>query len=104
MWLVYGSWSGGIFTLPLDPQTGLPVHKAVEDSAGSADMDPYYGYRIAGGGHHAVEGPYIQYDPKTEKYFLFVSYGKLTREGGYQIREFREIIPGDLFRTRPARY
>lgn len=97
MWLVYGSWSGGIFTLPLDPQTGLPIHKAVEDSAGSADMDPYYGYRIAGGGHHAVEGPYIQYDPKTEKYFLFVSYGKLTREGGYQIREFRGDYPWGPF-------
>ena len=44
-----------------------------------------------------MEGPYIQYDPKTEKYFLFVSYGKLTREGGYQIREFRGDHPWGPF-------
>lgn len=87
MWLVYGSWSGGIFLLKLDPKTGLPIHS---DAGG---QDPYYGYHLAGGGHHAVEGPYIEYDPDTDYYYLFASYGNLTREGGYQIREFRSKTP-----------
>lgn len=84
-WLTYGSWSGGIFVLQLDPTTGLPMHNdAVSDTT-----DPYYGTRIAGGGFHAVEGPYIEYNQDSGYYYLFVSYGNLQSDGGYQIRQFR---------------
>ncbi len=89
MWMVYGSWSGGIFLLELDEKTGLPIHP----KESSESVDPYYGYRLIGGGHHAVEGPYIWYDRESGYYYLFVSYGNLQREGGYQIREFRSKKP-----------
>ncbi len=89
MWLVYGSWSGGIFLIELDKATGLPVSPK-ETGEG---IDPYYGYRLLGGGHHAIEAPYIVYDSETKYYYLFLSYGELKREGGYQIREFRSKTP-----------
>ena len=52
-------------------------------------MDPYFGKRLLGGGHKSIEGPYILYDEESGYYYLFVSYGSLTREGGYQMRVFR---------------
>ncbi len=55
--MIMGSWSGGIFLLEIDPATGYPIYP-VDDK----DADPYYGYRLIGGGHHSAEGPYIQYD------------------------------------------
>ncbi|MBQ6563521.1 MAG: glycoside hydrolase family 43 protein [Clostridia bacterium] len=84
LWMVYGSWSGGIFLLELDPVTGLVLHP----EAGK-DTDPYFGKRLLGGGHQSIEGPYILYDAKAGWYYLFVSYGSLTAHGGYQIRVFR---------------
>ncbi|SDB42136.1 glycoside hydrolase family 43 protein [Butyrivibrio sp. INlla16] len=90
MWMVYGSWSGGIFLLELDPETGRPIHPIEEAAKGGEDApDPYYGYKLVGGGHHAIEGPYITYSKETGYYYLFVSYGGLTSNGGYQIRQFR---------------
>ena len=56
-------------------------------------MDTYYGKRLLGGGHKSIEEPYIMYDAKSDYYYLFVSYGALTREGGYQIRVFRSKTP-----------
>lgn len=86
LWLVYGSWSGGIFLLELDKATGYPIFPEADEQKG---VDPYYGIRLAGGGHHSVEGPFIQYNEENGYYYLFLSYGELTREGGYQIRQFR---------------
>lgn len=92
-WMVYGSWSGGIFMLELDKATGLPIHpeKDVEDEVNYVDR--YFGYHLIGGKHHAIEGPYITYDESTGYYYLFVSYGELQREGGYQIRQYRSENP-----------
>lgn len=88
MWMVYGSWSGGIFLLELDPDTGLVIHPQ-EDRENN--VDPYFGKRLLGGDHKSIEAPYILC---TENYYyLFVSYGSLTREGGYQIRVFRSEAP-----------
>lgn len=84
MWMIYGSWSGGIFLLEIDEETGRVIHP--EESEG---IDPYYGKRLIGGGHHSIEGPYILYDETSDYYYLFVSYGELRRDGGYQIRVFR---------------
>ncbi|MCR5641106.1 MAG: glycoside hydrolase family 43 protein [Lachnospiraceae bacterium] len=86
LWMVYGSWSGGIFELELDKKTGLPIHPEADASAG---VDPYFGYHLIGGGHHACEGVYMTYVPENGYYYLFASYGNLQREGGYQIRQFR---------------
>ncbi len=93
MWLVYGSWSGGIFLLEIDEQTGKVIHPAPDPDN---NVDAYYGRRIAAGGHQSVEGPYILYDKDTGMYYLFVSYGGLNRDGGYQIRVFRsDRVDGD---------
>lgn len=84
-WMVYGSWSGGIFLIEIDEQTGLLKHNMKADY----NSDPYFGKRLLGGNHHSMEGASIYYDKDTTYYYLFVSFGQLTREGGYQIRMFR---------------
>lgn len=86
LWMVYGSWSGGIFLLELDPATGLVRHPKADPDNG---VDPYYGKKLLGGGHISMEAPYILYDEEAGWYYLFVSYGSLTSNGGYQIRVFR---------------
>ncbi len=86
LWMVYGSWSGGIFLLELDPATGDVIHPETDDAAG---VDAYFGKRLLGGGHISIEGPYILYDKASGYYYLFVSYGSLVSGGGYQIRVFR---------------
>lgn len=92
LWMTYGSWSGGIFLLELDKQTGLVIHP----EASEADsVDAYFGKKLLGGGHMSIEAPYILYDEGSGYYYLFVSYGSLVREGGYQIRLFRsETVDG----------
>lgn len=93
MWMVYGSWSGGIFLLEIDEATGRVIHPELDEKN---NVDPYYGKRLLGGGHHSIEAPYILYDESTECYYLYVSYGELTRDGGYQIRVFKsDKVDGD---------
>ncbi len=89
-WMVYGSWSGGIFLLELDPATGLVIHPEADEEN---NVDPYFGRKLLGGGHQSIEGPYILYDQEAGWYYLFVSYGELTSNGGYQIRVFRSRTP-----------
>ncbi len=89
-WLVYGSWSGGIFLLEVDEQTGQVIHPEADPDN---DVDPYFGKRIAGGGHETMEAPYIIYDKGTDFYYLYVSFGDLNQQGGYQIRVFRSENP-----------
>jgi len=86
LWMVYGSWSGGIFLLEMDEETGYPIHPEYDKDN---QVDPYYGRRLIGGYHQSIEGPYMIYDEDTDYYYLFVSYGWLERKGGYQIRVFR---------------
>ena len=104
LWMVYGSWSGGIFLLELDPATGLVLHPEADEKNG---VDPYFGKRLMGGNHQSIEGPYIQYDPEAGYYYLFVSYGSLTAHGGYQIRVFRSRTPDgdyeDMNGKRPGK-
>lgn len=90
MWMTYGSWSGGIFILELDAATGYPLHPVTDEASG---VDAYYGKHLIGGGHHSVEGPYITYDETSGYYYLFVSYGGLESDGGYQIRQYRSENP-----------
>lgn len=90
MWLVYGSWSGGIFLLEVDEATGRVIHPEADPDN---NVDPYFGRKLAGGGHESMEAPYILWDEDSGYYYLFVSYGGLNREGGYQIRVFRSDKP-----------
>jgi arabinan endo-1,5-alpha-L-arabinosidase len=87
-YLVYGSWSGGIFLLELDPETGMQK-TGVELNAENGG----YGRKLIRNNHTGVEGPYIIYSPETAYYYLFVSYGGLASDGGYNMRVFRSRTP-----------
>lgn len=93
MWMVYGSWSGGIFLLEIDEATGDVIRPEADPDN---NVDAYYGKKLLGGGHKSIEGPYILYDKDSDYYYLFVSYGGLVSDGGYQIRVFRsKEVDGD---------
>ena len=93
MWMVYGSWSGGIYLLEIDPATGQVIHPEADEEH---NVDAYYGKKLLGGGHKSIEAPYILYDETTGYYYLYVSYGTLTSSGGYQVRVFRsKTVDGD---------
>lgn len=99
LWLLYGSWSGGIFLLKLDPKTGLRDYSESYGSGGEALWegnallsDPYMGIHVAGGYYVSGEGPYIEYMRDAEGngyYYLFISYGFYSPDGGYSMRVFR---------------
>ena len=97
-WMVYGSWSGGIWLLELDPATGKRIQNA--DYTHS-----YFGYKLGGGNRKSGEAPYILWDEEAGYYYLFVSYGGLQRTGGYQIRVFRsENVTGPYVDQRGNSY
>jgi len=83
--MTYGSWSGGIFMLQLDEETGLRDYDV--DYELNATSDPYFGKKIAGGAYVSGEASYIEYIGGY--YFLFMTYGGLEAFGGYQMRVFR---------------
>jgi arabinan endo-1,5-alpha-L-arabinosidase len=95
LWLAYGSWSGGIFMLKLDKETGLRDYTTTypDVDAGSANCtsDAYFGKKIAGGYYVSGEGPYIQHI--GDYYYLFMSYGGYAPDGGYEMRVFRSEKP-----------
>ena len=89
LWMSYGSWSGGIFMLELDEETGLRDYDVTY--AVSETSDPYFGKKIAGGHYVSGEASYIEYIGGY--YFLFMTYGGLEAAGGYQMRVFRSLNP-----------
>lgn len=103
LWLTYGSWSGGIFMLKLDSATGLRDYTTTypevtyngrdtrNGSYTGYDSDPYFGKHIAGGAYVSGEAPYIQ--KIGDYYYLFVTYGGLAPDGGYEMRIFRSATP-----------
>ncbi len=96
LWMIYGSWFGGLFMLELDENTGLRDYN-VKYSTVNDVSDAYMGIKAAGGHWVSGEGPYIEYmeDPETGKgyYYLFVSYGCFNNDGGYNMRIFRSEYP-----------
>ena len=102
LWMTYGSWSGGIWMLELDEETGLRDYDVTYTLTGSGDgvtIDPYFGKKIAGGFYVSGEASYIEYIGGY--YFLFMTYGGLAaggnpsdyNNGGYQMRVFRSQSP-----------
>ncbi|WP_310602600.1 LamG-like jellyroll fold domain-containing protein [Anaerosporobacter sp.] len=95
LWMAYGSWSGGIFMLELDEKTGLRDYSVVYDNVGDGTKDvtsdAYFGKKIAGGQYVSGEGSYIE--KIGDYYFLFMSYGFYSPEGGYVMRIFRSENP-----------
>ena len=106
LWMSYGSWSGGIWMLELDENTGLrdyDVEYELKGSGNGITVDPYFGKKIAGGYYVSGEASYIEYIGGY--YFLFVTYGGLAaggnasdyNNGGYQMHVFRSESPDGPF-------
>lgn len=89
LWMSYGSWSGGVFMLELDEETGLRDYSVTYES--NEHSDAYFGAKIAGGSYASGEASYIQ--KIGDYYYLFISYGALEARGGYNVRIFRSQRP-----------
>ena len=81
LWMVYGSYSGGIFVLRMDPATGLPL------------PGQGYGTHLVGGNHSRIEAPSVMYDEESGYYYLFLSFGGLDADGAYNVRVARSTSP-----------
>jgi arabinan endo-1,5-alpha-L-arabinosidase len=94
LWMSYGSWSGGIFVLEIDKATGRAIYPGTDGVTEDGRMiDRYFGTKIAGGYYKSGEGPYIVYDKETKYYYLYMTYGWLGADGGYNMRTFRSKNP-----------
>ncbi len=82
LWMVYGSYSGGIFILQMNEDGSIA-------DTDNNKLNSHYGKKIIGGGSAPIEGAYIMYSPDTEYYYLFLSFGGLASDGGYNVRVFR---------------
>ena len=96
LWMSYGSWSGGIWMLQLNEETGLRDYDVTYASDYSSKgqgvtSDPYFGKKIAGGYYVSGEASYIEHI--GNHYYLFVTYGELQANGGYEMRVFRSANP-----------
>lgn len=95
LWMAYGSWSGGIYMLRLDKQTGLRDYTytfpGVNNNSDGVTSDPYFGKKISGGFYSSGEGAYIEHIGKY--YYLFVTNGGLEAAGGYEMHYFRSANP-----------
>ncbi len=80
LWMMYGSYSGGIYILELDKKTGMPLEKG-------------YGKKLLGENHLRIEGAFVQYSKETDYYYMFLSFGGLTADGAYNIRVARSKNP-----------
>ena len=81
LWMTYGSYSGGIYIMEMNTETGFPLE------------DQGYGTKLIGGNHSRIEAPYILYSEETDYYYLFLSFGGLDAVGGYNIRVARSKTP-----------
>lgn len=98
MWMTYGSWSGGIFTLEIDPATGQAKYPGKTYTRDDGLLvDQYFGTRIAGGNGNSGEGPFMLYDEKTDYFYLYMTYDGLRADEGYNMRLFRSKNPDGPF-------
>ena len=81
LWMIYGSYSGGIFILEMDKASGMPL-------AGQG-----YGKHLMGGNHARIEGAYVMYSPQADYYYMFTSFGGLDANGAYNMRVARSKSP-----------
>lgn len=89
LWMSYGSWSGGIFMLALDEETGLRDYTVSYET--DIHSDAYFGKKIAGGMYVSGEASYIE--KIGDYYYLFISYGGLEAARGYNVRVYRSKTP-----------
>jgi arabinan endo-1,5-alpha-L-arabinosidase len=84
LWMVYGSYSGGIFILRME-DSGPNI--------GFQEPGQGWGTYLMAGNHAPIEGPFVEYNPQTDSYYLFLSYGGLAANDGYNMRVFRSQYP-----------
>ena len=92
LWLVYGSFFGGIYMKKLynsGENWGLPMSE--EDWPENAG----YGKKVWAGGSDGPEGPYVFYNEETDYYYLMASYGDLSTV--YNMRVARSKNPNGPF-------
>ncbi|HKK45020.1 MAG TPA: arabinan endo-1,5-alpha-L-arabinosidase [Balneolaceae bacterium] len=82
-WLIFGSWDNGIHAVELDPETGFRKDPD--------DLGHIIASRALREGSAPLEGAEVQYNPKLDKYFLFVSYDELFEP--YNVRVGRADHP-----------
>ena len=95
LYMSYGSWSGGIYILKLNPRTGLRNddpnyandYKYTNGIVTEVRSDAYFGKKIAGKNMISGEASYIK--KIGDYYYLFLSYGGFSANGGYQMRVYR---------------
>lgn len=73
-YLLYGSFWGGCYLLPLNKETGLSKEEGIGTCLAKRSSWTSC----------SIEGPYMIYHPETKYYYLFVSYGSLKSD--YNIR------------------
>jgi arabinan endo-1,5-alpha-L-arabinosidase len=81
LWMIYGSYSGGIFIMEMDKASGMPM-------AGQG-----YGKHLLGGNHARIEGAYVMYSPQSDYYYMLTSFGGLDANGAYNMRVARSRNP-----------
>lgn len=81
LWMIYGSYSGGIFVMEMNPDTGFPMKNGT------------YGTQVTGGNWSAIEGTHILYSPVSDYYYLFMSFGGFAQNDGYNMRIARSRNP-----------
>lgn len=93
LWMTYGSYSGGIYIMPLIAETGMPDYAYMRNTEG---YDMYFGKQIAKTNEEtngSGEGPYITYDKANGYYYFYLTYGGLGALDRYQIRVYRSKSP-----------
>lgn len=113
LYMSYGSWSGGIYILKLNPATGLRGEDYTDDYKASDNTtitdrnytsktvsevrsDKYFGKKIAGKNMISGEASYIK--KIGDYYYLFLSYGGFSANGGYQMRVYRSDAPDGIYK------
>ncbi|MGJ8691393.1 MAG: LamG-like jellyroll fold domain-containing protein [Thalassotalea sp.] len=81
LWMVYGSYSGGIYVIALDEETGMP------------EVGQGYGTHLVGGDFRAMEGAFAMYSPESDYYYLMWSVAGFNVDDGYNIRIARSKTP-----------
>lgn len=92
LWMTYGSYSGGIYILEMNESTGEPIFPGVDNEA--TGVDRYFGKLLVSSDAMGTgEGSFVMYDKTSGYYYLYITYGGLAANDGYNIRVFRSKNP-----------
>ncbi|MCL2285304.1 MAG: family 43 glycosylhydrolase [Firmicutes bacterium] len=101
-WLVYGSWSGGIFLYEMCADSGLPLQNSELNSRNHGFGELLHAF--SGTPRGGIEGAHILFSDETNYYYLFVTTGGLGANDGYNVRILRSRTPyGPFGDTRFSR-